>query len=113
MALALAAALWSGLWLDRLVDGLDVALAVQLADDRWVGRQGSIHLGLTASQGLARNGQGQLSEPARAKCTGIPTAGLPWCGSVKKQRNIAGIPLFSSDIRRIFQTTIDPLFIWC
>lgn len=43
-----------------VLDRHDGSLAVQLADDRWVGRQGSIHLGLAASQGLASNGQGQL-----------------------------------------------------
>ncbi len=43
-----------------VLDRHDGSLAVQLADDRWVGRQGSIHLGLTGSQGLSRNGQGQL-----------------------------------------------------
>lgn len=43
-----------------VLDRHDGSLAVQLADDRWVGRQGSIHLGLTGSQGMARNAQGQL-----------------------------------------------------
>ncbi len=43
-----------------VLDRHDGSLAVQLADDRWVGRQGSVHLGLTGSQGLTRNGQGQL-----------------------------------------------------
>jgi hypothetical protein len=43
-----------------VLDRHDGSLAGQLADDRWVGRQGSVHLGLTASQGLTRNAQGQL-----------------------------------------------------
>lgn len=43
-----------------VLDRHDGSLATQLADDRWVGRQGSVHLGLAGSQGLARNSQGQL-----------------------------------------------------
>lgn len=43
-----------------VLDRHDGSLAVQLADDRWVGRQGSVHLGLTGSEGLTRNAQGQF-----------------------------------------------------
>jgi len=43
-----------------VLDRHDGSLAGQLNDDRWVGRQGSVHLGLTGSQGLALNSQGQL-----------------------------------------------------
>lgn len=43
-----------------MLDRHDGGLVTQLADERWVGRQGSVHLGLTGSQGLARNAQGQL-----------------------------------------------------
>ena len=43
-----------------IIDRHDGALVTQLADDRWVGRQGSVHLGLTGSEALTRNEQGQL-----------------------------------------------------
>lgn len=46
-----------------ILDRHDGALITQLADDRWVGRQGSVHVGLTGAEALARNAQGQLFVP--------------------------------------------------
>lgn len=43
-----------------VLDQHEGALITQLADQRWVGRQGSVHLGLTGSEGLAANQHGQL-----------------------------------------------------
>ncbi len=43
-----------------MLDRHDGALVTQLSDDRWIGRQGSIHLGLTGSEALFSNAQGQL-----------------------------------------------------
>lgn len=42
-----------------ILDTHDGALATQGADDRWVGRQGSVHLGLAGGRGLARTSDGQ------------------------------------------------------
>ncbi|MEZ4770499.1 MAG: CARDB domain-containing protein [Caldilineales bacterium] len=42
------------------LDRHDGALVGQLGDDRWVGRLGSIHLGLTGSEAIAPNSQGDL-----------------------------------------------------
>ncbi len=36
------------------------ALLTQLPDDRWLGRQGSVHLGLSGAYALVRNAEGQL-----------------------------------------------------
>lgn len=43
-----------------ILDGHDGALVTQLADDRWVGRQGSVHLGLAGARALVRTEDGQL-----------------------------------------------------
>ena len=50
-----------------ILDRHDGALITQLADDRWVGRQGSVHIGLTGSQALASNAQGQLLIPVTSE----------------------------------------------
>ena len=42
-----------------ILDSHDGALVTQLADDRWVGRQGSVHLGLAGSRALVRTADGQ------------------------------------------------------
>lgn len=42
-----------------ILDAHDGALYTQWADDRWVGRQGSVHLGLGGSRGLTRSADGQ------------------------------------------------------
>lgn len=43
-----------------VLDAHTGGLLTQLPDDRWVGRQGSVHLGLTGAYALAPNAQGQL-----------------------------------------------------
>ena len=43
-----------------VLDRHDGALVTQLSDDRWVGRQGSVHLGLTGSEALFSNSEGQI-----------------------------------------------------
>ncbi|MFZ1597829.1 MAG: LamG-like jellyroll fold domain-containing protein, partial [Anaerolineae bacterium] len=43
-----------------ILDGHDGALLTQWADDRWVGRQGTVHLGLAGSRALVRSADGQL-----------------------------------------------------
>ncbi len=43
-----------------ILDAHAGALLTQLPDDRWVGRQGSVHLGLGGAYALARNAEGQL-----------------------------------------------------
>lgn len=50
-----------------VLDRHDGALITQLADDRWVGRQGSVHVGLTGSQALATNAQGQILIPVTSE----------------------------------------------
>ena len=43
-----------------VLDRHDGALVEQLGDDRWVGRQGSVHLGLGGSEAITANGRGDL-----------------------------------------------------